>query len=303
MTIGIAIVGLGSIGFGCAGENQANNPTQSHTFATLNNKNCRLILGVDTDSARRSRFEKTTRVTSFRSITEVDLATISRVDAFIVAVPTTQHFSILRQISSVKKDFWVLCEKPMGSNYEDMLSLDKLMDPRNIIINYSRRFSSDVQGCKTHFRSLINHSKSKFRVNFHGGLLRTGSHFIDLANFWFWDDNKLALSEMISETKDGYLIRYPNVGVEFVSVNPNSEESFAEFLAESELMRICINRDEFTKSSPSGIVTQKIHVSQENAIRALVDLVFSDGEINACSYLDAIRVHHAMSCMKNFHIH
>lgn len=302
MTIGVAIVGLGTIGFGYMGENQECNPIQSHTFATLKNKTCRLILGVDPDPIKRSGFEKTTQVASRKSLTELDLATLNEIDAFIVAVPTSQHISILREIASLKKDFWILCEKPAGLSYEDLLSLETVMDPRKMIINYSRRFSSDLQSCRPYFESLITQSNCSLRVNFHGGLIRTGSHFIDLANFWFWSGNKLNFAEMISKTKDGCLITYPNARVEFVSTNPNSEESFADFFAESNHVRISLIRDVFTKVTPNGVVSKNVKVSQEDVIRALVELVLSDGAINPCSYFDALKVHDAMSYMKKFNI-
>lgn len=297
MTFGVAIVGLGRIGFKSFENVSVENKMDSHTFAVLSHPGCHLAAGIDPDPLRRSRFEQATNTVTFSSISEITPSILKQIDAFIVATPTVVQFEVLSTLGSFEKDFWIMCEKSMCANLEEIVSLKSFVDVDRIIVNYSRRFSNDIGKCKTIFNTFVEETKAPIRVNFFGGMLRTASHFIDLANYWFLEQDSMITPDMISKTIDGYSIRYPRATIELVSVDPYCDESFAEFFLETNDTRISLVRDTFTQVTNSGISSRKILVSQEATIGALVELIESNGNNNRCSYFDAIKVHQAVSLM------
>jgi hypothetical protein len=302
MTIGVAIIGLGRIGFDSFEIDSVEGKIRSHTFAVLNQPGCHLVAGIDPDPYKRSRFEQATKAITFSSLTDVSPPILEKIDAFIVATPTIAQYEVLRELGSLENDYWVMCEKPMCSNLEEIVSLGSYIDVQKVIVNYSRRFSSDIDMCKSIFERFIKEMNAPLKVNFFGGMLRTASHFIDLANYWFLGQDSMVTAGMISKTISGYSINYPRAMIEFVSVDPYSNESFAEFILESNDTRISLVRDTFTQVTPSGTISRKILVSQEATIGALVELISSNGSRNRCSYSDALKVHLAMSHMTQLQI-
>lgn len=297
MTIGVVIVGLGRIGFESFENSSLESKISSHTFAVLSHSGCHLVAGIDPDPFKRSRFEQATNTITFSSIDDITPSILEQIDAFIVATPTIVQFEILIKLGLFDKDFWIMCEKPLCANLEEIVSLQSFVDIDKIIVNYSRRFSSDIGKCKPIFKKFLEETKAPIRVNFFGGMLRTASHFIDLANYWFLEQNSVITPDTISKTIDGYSLRYPSATIELVSVDPYCDESFADFFLETNDARISLVRDSFTQITVSGTTSRKILVSQEATIDALVELIESHGRINRCSYFDALKVHQAVSLM------
>lgn len=305
MTFGIALIGLGQIGMEIdfqSEDSDSFNP-QTHASAVLQNQHCKLIAGIDTSSHRRAKFEELTNVRTFGSISQVETSLLDEIDALIIATPTSTHLQILQDISFLKKRFWIMCEKPFCLNLFEIEHVGRFIDPRTLIINYSRRFSKDIKSCKLNFEKFIEtESKPTIKVDFYGGALRTGSHFIDLANLWFWDNNSRSLIDMVTEIKNGYSINYKRVTVEFYSVDPISKESYANFYADSERGSIRLSRNKLIHETPEGLEIRKVFVNQGDALEALLLLAKSEGEFNLCSYYDAARVHKQLSLMPRFAI-
>lgn len=305
MTIGIAIIGLGGIGLGYDIQSNKKSPksADSHSFAVLQNPDCRLVVGIDPDPFKRANFENATKAMSISSLADLNKYLLDQIDALIIATPTSEHIKILQEISLLNKSFWIMCEKPFCSNLREVNSITSLVDSSRIIINYSRRFSSDIDSCQMLFTNFIEKLPyPSITVKFFGGVLRTGSHFIDLANHWFWEEDFLELPEMVLETGKGYAVRYPKVTIEFLSLYPNLDESYADFYAKSEHERLRLVRNELVYESPSGLVKKQVSVSQNDSTKALVTLVKSNGELNPCGYQDAKRVHEQVSLMPRFDI-
>ena len=65
---------------------------------------------------------------------------LARADAFVVATPTSTHFSIVKMLLEHKKH--VLCEKPLTSNHEEALRLASLSQGMESIVQvgHSERF-------------------------------------------------------------------------------------------------------------------------------------------------------------------
>lgn len=305
MTLGIALIGLGKIGFKYDLEslNKGIFRGETHTSAIMNHPHCRLVVGIDSNQQNRATFERLTRVKTLEFPLQIEDSLLDEIDAVIIATPPSSHLQVLREISFLKKRFWIMCEKPLCLNLSEVNSLLDFIDPATLIINYSRRFSKDIELCRTNFEAFLeSEEKPMVNVDFYGGVLRTGSHFVDLSNFWFWDDCKLSLSEMVVDSRDSYSLNFPRITVRFRSFQSTYSESYGNFYAKTKRGVISLLRDELTQKTETVSNARKILVSQRDALEALILLARSDGESNLCSYNDAKRVHGQLSLMPRFAI-
>jgi predicted dehydrogenase len=109
-------------------------------------------------------------------------------ELIIVTASTNSHYEILEKILKVHtKPKLVLCEKPLTTNYEECLSINKKFSKSKILLaaNFHRRCDETILFIK---KNIENNLYGKFRVGYciyNKGILNSGSHIIDLINFLF----------------------------------------------------------------------------------------------------------------------
>lgn len=290
----LVIVGLGGIGFRYNRGLIGVVPTQTHASAALKHSFFNLIAGVDSDESRRLEFKNCLALPAFESILSLTESIKEDIACFIVSVTTAEHFNILKEVSSMRPNAWIMCEKPLCESLEQVEQLSQILDLNKLLVNYSRRFSKDVVKCRDIFNQAIANSledKRKITCKIYGGMKRTGSHFIDLTNFWFLQGDHRFNPDRLSKTNRGLIIKYPTIEVEFVDENPESSESFGILEFHSEDTSVIFIRDELHFTSPFERFSLKIDVNQFDSLEAFKTLIVSDGTRNLCSYFDAQLVH------------
>lgn len=218
----IGIVGLGSIGI-------------THCIALEK-------LGIKEISALRTgKGKKNTPLSLEHVVTNVyNIQEFSNVDAFIIANPTSLHLETLGQLLAFNKPIFI--EKPLCATFEEALQIFKTLKNVNlkIQIGFCLRFhpifiaikkiiESGILGNIYHARLEVGH----YLPNWHpytdyrdeyfakkelgGGVIRTLSHEIDLAQFLFGSPGYIkAYINKISELNinvDDYnliLLKYDN---------------------------------------------------------------------------------------------
>ena len=137
--INLALIGAGNV------------MTTRHIPALKKNKNLFNIIGiVDTDEGRLKIFADKFGISN-RAIIENEncikqIEWISKVDAFIVAIPPNKHFKVVKECLMLKKH--VLVEKPFVCNIEQAKELVALAKDLQLILaikfnfQYSKSFMS-----------------------------------------------------------------------------------------------------------------------------------------------------------------
>jgi predicted dehydrogenase len=132
-------------------------------------------------------------------ISEIDVID-DNIDIFIVATPTNTHHQVMLDILKLNQlPKTVICEKPFTDNLKDAKEISKLYKEKgiNIAINYTRNYCDDILSIghwlNTNYYGKIRSCNLKYTR----GLLRDGSHAIDLFNKFF---GKFKDARILNET-------------------------------------------------------------------------------------------------------
>jgi predicted dehydrogenase len=86
---------------------------------------------------------------------------ISSFDAAIVVTPTTTHYAIVKELLKAGKH--VFCEKPLTTNLDECLDLNKYISPKQILqVGHSERCHASWDILKKNLESLPNKTLIKF---------------------------------------------------------------------------------------------------------------------------------------------
>lgn len=148
-------------------------------------------------------------------------------ELIIVSVPTSSHYKVLQKILKIKKKpKIVFCEKPLTLNYKQCLDISKKFNKAKILlaVNFHRRCDETTLAIK---KNIKNNLYGKFRVGYsiyNKGLLNTGSHIIDLINFFFGETKIVNIGKKIYDYhKDDpsipFILRVNNENINFICSN------------------------------------------------------------------------------------
>jgi hypothetical protein len=306
VTIGVVIIGLGqiAIGYDHISFHNVFEKFDSLSTAISHNPKFELIAGVDPDESARKRFMQTFDIPTFSSLDEIPRKLIGRLSAFVVSAPTQEHLSILLSIVERKKNPWILCEKPMGASLLEANALEQVMDLNRIMVNYSRRFSEDIERCGNDFKSIMKqevNSTPLIKCEVYGGDLRTGSHFIDLCSLWFGMNHKrVEKHNFIKSSVDGPVLAFDTADVLYVDVDSGSEESYATLIYENRENLVSLVRGELTVMNASSKKIMSVVVNQADTVEAFFEMIDSSGRKNRCTFQDAKRVHQVIDSLQSF---
>ena len=174
------LVGLGNIGVKY--DINKKDLIQTHTKGIINNKNLKLICGVDKKKISRNLFKKKYQIKAVKNLETI--TSDYRPDIFIVATPSNSHLKIIIEIVKKFDPKLIICEKPMGTNFKEAKKIVNLCKSKKIklIINYIRR--SDPIYLKLKNKLLKNKfTYGNFYYNY--GFIHSCSHYVNLLCFYF----------------------------------------------------------------------------------------------------------------------
>ena len=228
--INCLVIGLGRIGMLY---DNPNYPAQiwTHTKAISRSKDFNLICGIDSKNSKLQIFKKRFKKSlAYRNISQIpkDL----KIDLAIIATPANKHFMSIAQLLKRIKPSMIICEKPIESNIKNSLKILKICKKKRIklAVNYIRRCDPSAATIK----KMIINKQQKFKNSyFHGtiryskGLLENGSHFIDLATYWFAKVEKIEIFKKQKQFDYDFNLFFKNAKITFLSCNIKNFQNFS----------------------------------------------------------------------------
>ena len=247
----VAIIGLGNIGQLYDLDLPKDEFVHTHARAFYLHPSFNLVSGIDPSPNLRKIFEGNYGVKACSDLKAV----IGKQDpdVFVVCSPTETHLSVIQEILIKFNPVAIVCEKPLAYHGDDALKIVELCRARNIqlFVNYPRRANPGVIAVKKLLESNEFKKPVKTVIWYSKGLLHSGTHFLDMLNFWFGNTVSIRqLSEPISISV---------VDIE-VDLQIEFEEGIAYFLVstnhELPLFSVeLINVDSRLRYENSGLIT------------------------------------------------
>jgi len=152
----------------------------THVKSLVLHPNFELVGAVDTDSDRRSRFNKKYNISAYERIE--DLPKKSKIDLVVIATNTKDHFDSFIKIIENFNPRLILCEKPLSSNIQESRKMIDLAISANIslAVNYIRQYDPGIK----RLIDIINDGGLGFPLKscvwYRKGVYNNGSHMISL---------------------------------------------------------------------------------------------------------------------------
>jgi len=308
MKIGLIVIGLGEIALQYDLQSTLSKVgnRESHIKSILDDDSFLLLAGVDPNEVSRQKLTENFGISAYPTLESIPKNVLNKADAFIVATPTSTHFQVLKEISRIRLNPWILCEKPMGDSLNCALKISEILDTDKMLVNYTRRFSNDIELCEKMFKSFLDKGENNSATiicEVFGGLLRTGSHFIDLLNTWFpnnYNEIKFDRSHPRSSNTFQVLMKFDRQQVLYIEENSQSDESYGILRVEDEGNSIIYIRNQLIIKQNSKQKKYEVHASQSQTLEAFKTLITSGGALNKSTYENAVKVHRIIDSMSSF---
>ena len=180
MIIKSVVIGLGKIGMDYDYDDSSGGLIATHVKSLVLHPNFELVGAVDTDSDRRSRFNKKYNISAYERIE--DLPKKSKIDLVVIATNTKDHFDSFIKIIENFNPRLILCEKPLSSNIQESRKMIDLAISANIslAVNYIRQYDPGIK----RLIDIINDGGLGFPLKscvwYRKGVYNNGSHMISL---------------------------------------------------------------------------------------------------------------------------
>lgn len=171
----VMIVGCGKI----AGINNENSKF-SHGGAILSNEKLKLKACVDHNQINSDDFANKFKCKSYNDLNEA--LSNEKTNIVSICTPDETHFDITKKVlSSKNKPDLIFLEKPPCQNLNQYYSLVKLSNKRKvpIIVNFSRRFNSDVSIIKDLIAKRNLGKIIRIEAIYYNGWMHNGIHAVD----------------------------------------------------------------------------------------------------------------------------
>lgn len=181
--LNFALLGLGNISMGY--DLESVDGVRTHFKAINNKENCTILLGVDPDSDKRSIFESLSNKPAYPAITLISNELSSKTDVVVLCTPTTtRRYDLEKTLDTFQNLKYIIMEKPLALTLEDAIAINELLSAKNlkqkVYVNYMRRVHPSYLELKDKIRNNLFGKLIKAHINYSGGLINMGSHFIDL---------------------------------------------------------------------------------------------------------------------------
>ena len=218
----VAIIGLGNIGQLYDLDLPKDEFVHTHARAFELHPSFNLVSGIDPSPSLREIFEGNYAAKAYTDLEAMIGAQSPEI--FIVCSPTETHLPVILEIIENYEPLAIVCEKPLAYHHDDALKIVELCQSRGIqlFVNYPRRADPGVIAVRTLLESNGIKKPVKAVVWYSKGLIHSGTHFIDMLNFW--------LGKTISATPISEPTRISDVDVE-IDLQIEFEDGVAYFLA------------------------------------------------------------------------
>lgn len=213
-----AIIGCGAIG---SEMDESGHPlgNQTHAGAYSAADRIDLVAVCDADIGRAALCAQRRRVSKHYSDYSRMLLECSP-DVVSVAVPTSIHDRVMRDVLTKTGAQLILCEKPIAENGAKAAELVSLAENRGctLLVNYSRHYLPAMEKVGRNIREgkigtirLVNTLYTK-------SLLHNGTHLLDLLRWWFggleiidsrrsfWDTEQCGAVDVVLKSKEKFPI-------------------------------------------------------------------------------------------------
>jgi len=178
-----AIVGCGNIAGFLDAPQDENILTHAHAYEK--HEAVELIAVCDPDLEIRRNFIKKWNQNIRHYDTFKTLLSHQKIDIVSICSPTAFHFQSLVLALKDENIQTIICEKPFVQTQEELDELKILMHihPKNILINFMRRFDPSIQRVKLLLESKELGKVFTFNARFTKGLYHNGSHMLELIEY------------------------------------------------------------------------------------------------------------------------
>ena len=178
------IIGLGQIGMGYDLELDSAKVVYTHTRAFSMHSAFELVGAVDPTETQRNLFHQ-----HFGCPVYVDIGRALQVqtpDVVVIASPTDQHSTTLKEVLAHSSPIAILCEKPLAYNLAEAREMVEACDRAGVklFVNYMRRADPGAIEIKRRIESGEITMPIKGVAWYSKGFLHNGSHFFNLLEFW-----------------------------------------------------------------------------------------------------------------------
>ena len=178
------IIGLGQIGMGYDLANNLEHFVYTHAKAFSIHPQFDLIGAVEPSETKRKTFRKYYDLPVYSNVVEALKETECNV--IVIAVPTSSHHNLIKEVLELCSPELILCEKPLAYDLVEansIVQMCKIADVQ-LVVNYMRRADPGSIEIKNRIESGIIQEPIKGIVWYSKGFLHNGSHFFNLLEFW-----------------------------------------------------------------------------------------------------------------------
>jgi len=175
------IIGAGSIG--STKPDQYDSPTTknilTHAHAVSTHENIRLSGIIDSD------YEKALKAADkWGCVWFTGIDGLIGDDIVVIATPTETHLEMVQQVKAKLNPKIIILEKPCGMNLDQARNIKAIAGNTPIAVNYIRRYDPVIQNQR---ENLLRSTVYSATFKYCRGMIRDGSHMIDILNWFFGD--------------------------------------------------------------------------------------------------------------------
>ena len=209
------VVGLGQIGY----LNNNNEYKLTHYANLLNHFEIKVRFGVDRLSENCAKFTSQTGIKALTSIDEIR----ENVDLVVIAVTNESHLQVLFQSIEKLNAKFIICEKPLGSNFLETSKIVDLCKTNGalLFVPYFRRYLPEMIEIKEIIENKIYGNISEVVISYGQGLVQNGCHFINLADFLLNGliAQNIDLKGVQDSNNPSFDVKYPNFKMKVIGLD------------------------------------------------------------------------------------
>ena len=224
MTEDVVIIGLGQIAYEYDLNRRNSINISTHANAFSKHDNFEIVAGIDSSLDRRKAFSEAYNVSTYEKI-ETEVISLNP-SIVVISTPTESHSDILNEVLKLLKPKIVLCEKPLHYSLEDAKEMVESCKENNVklFVNYMRQSDLSTRSLYRMMRNEIIQYPIKANVWYSKGVYNTGSHLMNLLEFWLGPQ----LEEKVINTgnrigdydyEPDFYIKYKNGSANFISAD------------------------------------------------------------------------------------
>ena len=228
------IIGLGQIGMGYDLNLDPEVAVYTHARAFSVHPEFELIGAVDPAQVRRDLFEQHYGETAYPNIVSAVQAKSATV--IVIASPTAQHRTAIKEVLAHSRPKLILCEKPLAYDVDEAREIVDACESAGVkmFVNYMRRADPGVIEIKR--RVILGQIAAPIKgvAWYSKGFLHNGSHLFNLLEFWLgpFVNAKLLDAGRLWDSQDpepDVQVEYERGKVVFIAA---WEESFSHYTIE-----------------------------------------------------------------------